>query len=345
MKPRSHAYELDPWLESLLACPRDKSLLTLEGDRSDGTFYCEEGHAFPLAAGLPVMLDPDEVETQWNTTATLKAVHEYRNGQSASPVPSYASDKHRNLDEAEVHPHVQDIITATCGNLYRQMRGKMRRYPIPDLRLEPGRGRIFLDVGSNWGRWCVAAARMGYMPVGIDPAIEAAFAAREVARQLGIRAVFLVGDGRYLPFRANTVDVGFSYSVLQHLSKSNASRVLRELSQVVRPGGEVVVQMPNAFGLRSSYHLARRAFREGDGFEVRYWTPRELTREFTRAIGESNLEIDGFFGLGVQPSDKELMPAHYRAVVTASELLRKMSHGLPVLKYVADSLYVRARVE
>ena len=29
-------------------------------------------------------------------------------------------------------------------------------YPIPELRLPPGDGRSFLEVGCNWGRWCVA---------------------------------------------------------------------------------------------------------------------------------------------------------------------------------------------
>ncbi len=57
---------------------------------------------------------------------------------------------------------LQDVIAATCGNLYRHLIGNVRRYPIPELRLPEGGGRRFLEVGCNWGRWCVSARRRGF---------------------------------------------------------------------------------------------------------------------------------------------------------------------------------------
>jgi hypothetical protein len=38
--------------------------------------------------------------------------------------------------------------------------------------------------------------------------------------------------------------------------------------------------MPNCFGIRCLYDQARRGFREGRDFDVRYWMPAELNSIF-----------------------------------------------------------------
>ena len=68
-----------------------------------------------------------------------------------------------------IDPFVQEVIGATCGRLYEHLIADLPEYPIPELRLPPGEGRSFLEVGSNWGRWCVAAARRGYAADGDRP--------------------------------------------------------------------------------------------------------------------------------------------------------------------------------
>jgi SAM-dependent methyltransferase len=235
---------------------------------------------------------------------------------------------------------VQNIIAATNGLLYIRLVGKLTDYPIPYLRLPPGDGKRFLEIGCNWGRWCVAAARMGYCPVGIDPSLKGIRAARHVAQQLGIEAHYVVADGRYLPFAGGTFDQIFSYSVLQHLSKENARRTLREVARALHPTGGFLVQMPNCFGIRCLYHQARRGFRQGRDFDVRYWTPRELASTFRAIFGSARIFVDGFFSLNPQISDVSFLPWKYRTVVYASETLRKISGILSPLTYVADSLYV-----
>src|SRR5205085_11693298 len=67
----------------------------------------------------------------------------------------------------------EKLIASTSGFLYKSIREGLPRYPIPDLRLPPGRGERFLDVGSSWGRWSVAAARKGYAPVSLAPSLGA----------------------------------------------------------------------------------------------------------------------------------------------------------------------------
>lgn len=237
----------------------------------------------------------------------------------------------------QVDPYVAELIIGTHGNLYRRLAEGMPRYPIPDFPLPPGKGELLLDIGCNWGRWSIAAARAAYRVVGVDPSFEAIVAAGRIARQLGVQAEYVVADARRLPFPDGAFDVVFSYGVLQHFSKEDVRTAVAEIARVLRPGGTSWVQMPNAIALRSAYQLARRGFREGSRFEVRYWRPGEL-REVFGAIGPTKLSTDGFFTLNPQTSDLDLLPRHFRALVRASEALKR----LRVPTAVADSVNVRS---
>jgi len=247
-----------------------------------------------------------------------------------------------HIQPGEIDPFVQTNIGATNGSFYRHLVGRLTEYPIPNLPLAEGHGKSFLEIGCSWGRWCVSAARKGYHPTGIDPSLKGIRAAQRVAQQLGIAAHYLVADGRALPFPDTSFDQIFSYSVLQHLSKSNARGALRDIRRILRPEGNCLVQMPNVFGIRCLYHQARRGFRTTRDFEVRYWTVRELISAFQEEIGPAQVFVDGYFSLNPQISDIRFMPVRYRALVHISEALRNSSKLFRPLVYVADSLYVSA---
>jgi SAM-dependent methyltransferase/uncharacterized protein YbaR (Trm112 family) len=313
-------------LLDLLVCPRDHAAL----EERDQHLLCPSGHRYPIVEGFPILLLPEAVQTHLEGTRSLRAA---ASGES-SP------EQRRNPAPDGIDPFVQHIIAATNGMLYIGLVDKLTEYPIPHLRLPPGVGKLFLEIGCNWGRWCLAAARMGYRPVGIDPSLKGIRSARRVAQQLGIEAHYVVADGRYLPFAQGTFDQVFSYSVLQHLSKENARLTLQESARVLHSEGGFLMQMPNCFGIRCLYHQARRGFGEGRDFDVRYWSPRELASTFAAAFGSARVFVDGFFSLNPQISDVNLFPLKYRAVVYASEALRVFSEKIFPLTYVADSLYV-----
>jgi SAM-dependent methyltransferase len=302
-----------------LVCPRDRGALEPDG----GELVCPVGHRYPLVDGIPVLLVEEDSPTHAACRVSLDR---------------------RKLDD-DPEGMIQDVIAATCGNLYRPLIGRVREYPIPDLRLPPGEGRLFLEVGCNWGRWCVSAARRGYRVVGVDPSLPAVRAARAVAERLGARAEYVVADARRLPFADASFDVVFSYSVFQHFARPDAVASFDEIGRVLRPGGASLVQMANAWGARSLWNqLRERRFREPRTlFDVRYWGPRELVLELTRSVGETSLAVDGFLTLNPQPADLDLLPRRYRALVRTSEALRRLSARIPFLTYAADSLYVSSR--
>jgi 2-polyprenyl-3-methyl-5-hydroxy-6-metoxy-1,4-benzoquinol methylase len=243
-------------------------------------------------------------------------------------------------NDAVIDEHVRRSIVKTHGNLYRG--AALTRYPIPPFPLGPGEGRALLDIGCNWGRWTLAAARAGYRATGIDPSRKAVEAARRVAEQLDLDAEYVVGDARELSLADGSFDVVFSYSVLQHLAKEDVRRVIAELRRVLRPGGQAWIEMPNA---RGPLNVARRLARGSAapiGTDVRYWTPAEL-REAFGALGRVELAADGFLTINPQPADLDLLPVRSRVVVRVSEALRRASERAPFLVGVADSLVVKVQ--
>jgi SAM-dependent methyltransferase len=316
---------LPDWVITRLACPRDKQALHFAGD----VVRCTSGHVFPVRDNIPILLLDDVPHPHEAATHALKEGDEperYRVG-------------------GRIDPFVQEAIGATGGYLYAGLAGRLTEYPIPELRMPAGDGRTFLDLGCSWGRWTIAAARLGYRAVGIDPSINAIRAARRVAKQLGIDAGYIVADARYLPFSGASLDAVFSYSVLQHVPKTDVHQALREIRRTLTIGGESLIQLPNALGLRSLYHQIRRGLREPRAFEVRYWTVGELERAFSASIGPTEITVDGFFSLNPQARDAPLLPLGARIVVHASETLRRVADAVPALTYVADSLYMKSRKE
>ncbi len=338
---------MDRWYLDNLVCPRDHNRLEAVSDK----LACAEGHAYPVVDGVPVMLLDDQSQTIAAAEKTLEQAaglsdqnqmpELYLESLSISEIQKKGIAQLARNGDCKIDPVVAYMIGATNGNLYSHMIGKLESYPIPELRLPPGDGQLFLDVGCNWGRWSVAAAQKGYNVVGIDPQLGAVMAARRVSRDLGLSNKYVVADARYLPFAASSFDKVFSYSVLQHLSKENVETAVSEIARALKPEGLSLVQMPTPFGVRTLYNQARRRFREAYGFEVRFWTIPSLRRLFSR-IGKTRISVDCYFGTGIQTSDQHLMPAKLKMVIAASEALRKASRFARPLIYVADSVYVHS---
>lgn len=334
---------LDPRLTVLLACPVDGSPLRWD----DGCLISGHGRRFPVIDGVPVLFHPD-------ANNSIPAMARSRAACSASVDPLRLDtldvhEQHRAVladavasSDGKIDPVVSQMVAATGGNLYRHLVGRLPRYPIPDFPMKHDQGKRLLDLGCNWGRWCFAAAKEGFFPIGIDPQLGAVLAAKRVASQLGINALFVCGDARHLPFRVEAFDAVFSYSVLQHLPPNDVNACLSAAARVLKPGGEMMVQMPGKLGPRNLLQQARRGFREASGFEVRYWSIGSLKRLFTERIGKTRIDIEGFFGIGLLRSDADLLQKRHRLVLAASEMLKKLLNPLPGANHLADSVYVRS---
>jgi SAM-dependent methyltransferase len=315
-----------------LACPTDREPLVLA---APGVLRCPRGHEHPLVGDVPVLFDRDVPDTHPYFEESRRAGQIAREGNLPEAVA---------LGDGEIDPFVQQEIVKTNGILYKGVLGGLARYPIPEIPLpETADGLRLLDIGCNWGRWSIAASRRGYQAIGIDPGIAGIQAAQRVSRALGQSPGFVVGDGRRLPFPDGSFDVVFSYSVLQHFSKDDAKASIREAARVTKPGGRVLIQLANLFGVRQLYNQARDTLRhEQNPFRVRRWTPAEMLSTFRQLVGPARLTADGFFSLNAQASDADMLRGFPRTVIRASQALKSVSARVPALALAADSVFIDA---
>ena len=155
-------------------------------------------------------------------------------------------------------------------------------------------GKHLLEIGAAQGHFMEAARDAGFAPVGVEPAPETA---RSNARRTGLPVH--AGFVQDAPLSAASFDVACLWHVLEHIPEP--AGVLDRLRTVLRPGGVLCLEVPNAAGVDACrgglnwppldlrHHVAHygppslRRLLEGAGFAVThcasfpasaYFTPR-----------------------------------------------------------------------
>jgi ubiquinone/menaquinone biosynthesis C-methylase UbiE/uncharacterized protein YbaR (Trm112 family) len=331
-------------LLEILGCPRDGSDLRIEG----GALCCAQRHVYPVVNGIPVFLLSEKEQTIGIAQASLVAA------QSLVGAPLFVdtigvSDEEKQAIEKKwegganaIDPVISYLVGATSGHGYKDLIGQMTTYPIPNIPLPCGDGRMLLDVGSNWGRWSVSAARKGWQVTALDPSLGALLAAKRAFANEKLEIDFVCGDARFMPFKANRFSAVFSYSVIQHFSESDAARAIAEIGRLLASGGEAKIQMANVHGFRSIYMRTRKNYLSGGKFRVRYWSLPTLKKVFTEKIGPTTISAEAFGGLGLLAEDWWIVNGKTKVLIVISLLLRKISRLAPVLVRFADSVFLSA---
>jgi 2-polyprenyl-3-methyl-5-hydroxy-6-metoxy-1,4-benzoquinol methylase len=155
-------------------------------------------------------------------------------------------------------------------------------------RLRPPPGRL-LDVGCGWGFFLAEARACGWEPFGLEPLPGPAIHARVAAG-----ATVVADTLRDNTFARETFDVVTSFQVFEHLP--DPADVLAKIVGLLRPGGLVLIEVPNIatwsvrlLGRRHRHFVADHlnffsaetlgALMERAGLEVadRYWPARAMT--------------------------------------------------------------------
>jgi SAM-dependent methyltransferase len=145
-----------------------------------------------------------------------------------------------------------------------------------------------LDVGCGIGMYTAAFSRYTDHAFGVEIEFERARDARQHVTRIS-QAV-----GEALPFSANSFDVVFSHEVLEHVDFDQICAA--EMVRVTRPGGHIVLFVPNRFYLfethgvywRGKYHFGNKplvnwlpnGLRNRLAPHVRAYTGRALRRLF-----------------------------------------------------------------
>jgi uncharacterized protein YbaR (Trm112 family) len=340
---------IDPRLIDIMECPRCHSELQLDAAR----LCCMSGHEYPVVNGVPVFLLPEKTQTIGIAKNSYDVAQCDGNGplyvetlglsaiERASIEKRWAEkgNGNGNGNGNGIDPAIAYLIGATCGLGYVKLIGKVTTYPIPRIPINEGSGELLLDLGCNWGRWSISAARKGWCVVGIDPSLGAIMAARRAFKNER-DVMFVCGDARFLPFRAKTFVRVFSYSVVQHFAEIDATVALAEVGRVLDRNGVSTIQMAHRKGIRSTYIRVRRGYLSGDIFRVRYWSLSQMRRTFTKEIGPSRLIPEAFGGLGLLGEDWKMVSARAKILIFISTTLKAIARIVKPLIYIADSVYV-----
>jgi SAM-dependent methyltransferase len=130
-------------------------------------------------------------------------------------------------------------------------------------------GKWVLDFGCGKGRHSAMLSRLGFHVAAIDPQMHDYWGK--------INATFYLGDDKNLPnFKAGDFDLALCFLVL-YLIEDNES-VLKQLHRLLKPGGYLVLQVPNKDNL-----WTRRTGRYLNSYEPikRYYSIKEVTQLLT----------------------------------------------------------------
>ena len=154
-------------------------------------------------------------------------------------------------------------------------------------------GTTVLDVGCGHGMHALKAARRCRQVIGLDADRPALGIARRVARADGIdNAAFLAADVEQpLPVRGGWADTVLCLDVLEHVYARD--RLLREMRAALRPGGTLLLAVPNR-----ATSWKRRLERAG----LFAYSDPDHKIEYTLPELEAELARNGFRILELHPS-------------------------------------------
>ncbi|MGH2829308.1 MAG: class I SAM-dependent methyltransferase, partial [Actinomycetota bacterium] len=212
------------------------------------------------------------------------------------------------------YQHMSDIVFNLNGQrsrvrVFEHVIGYlMRRHPAP--------GRI-LDVGCFTGTLLEVAAGRGWEPWGVEINKVASGYARD---QLGYRVHTGLLHDAALP--GDHFDAVAATDTIEHLIDPLGS--LREIHRVLKPGGHVVLTVPNARMQVPKENLKKRLGR-GRGLvigglaHINHFTPQSI-RRILRGVGFDGIEIHCSIPEGQQTAKVDRAK---RAYVAAAEALRR----------------------
>lgn len=195
------------------------------------------------------------------------------------------------------------------------------RMAVVSRLLGPNPGRV-IDCGMGPGRLLVELERRGWSVAGVDVSGEMVARARE--RLPKAAGQLLQASVESLPFASESFDAAVSTGVLEYVE--SVPRALAEVVRVLRPGGLLVVGMPNPRALHTVWrhrvlYPAVRAIkaRLEIGLPMPLHRPGLLSlRRFEEIAGYAGLEVERieYIALPIPAPLRRVLPSRAAPIVT-----------------------------
>jgi ubiquinone/menaquinone biosynthesis C-methylase UbiE len=135
---------------------------------------------------------------------------------------------------------------------------------------------VFLEVGAGDCALPLLVAPMVRMAYGLD-------VSNELIKGLPVSDRFqvLLAKGLEVPLPDESVDLVFSYQVMEHIHPDDVIDQLRDIYRVIKPGGSYYCITPNR--LYGPHDISRGFDREATGLHLKEYTITDLLRLFRDA--------------------------------------------------------------
>jgi ubiquinone/menaquinone biosynthesis C-methylase UbiE len=141
---------------------------------------------------------------------------------------------------------------------------------------------MVLEIGSGGGIDSAEFGRHGAQVISLDFTKTATRTTQGTLVEAGVVPRVVRASAEALPFRDASFDCTYSFGVLHHLP--NVDAVVREISRVLKPDGQVICMLYNKDSLLYAYSIL--FLHKGEGSEeelLRRYSERNLNCPYTRA--------------------------------------------------------------
>lgn len=238
---------------------------------------------------------------------------------------------------------VQQQIAATNGIHYVDLIGKLKKFPNYEIPIKKVKNGIMLDIGNGWGRWLIAGAKKGYIPIGIDFRYEFCDSSIKNLKYNKLSGYSIVADLKSLPFKENIFDFVWSFSVIQHTHYDRLKSCLHHINRILNHDGKAKLEFPNLNGIRNYFKHVKNEHIESNNYNswnVRYYSIKKYKSLFLEYFKNFNFETHSFLGIGILKDDLKYVSFKNKIFVFISLISTFISKNLPFLKYFSDSIYI-----
>jgi len=185
-------------------------------------------------------------------------------------------------------------------------------------KMPDGQGHLALDVGAGRGRYTKLLCDKGYEVVctDINPEMLGIIAKR------GIPSKRYVADAENLPFESEHFDLVTAMDITMHIH--NTEKLLREIHRVLKPSGELFVNISNG---KSLYTLwTKKLNPKFRALQKNYLRKNFTPHEFKNLLNDSGFRILSEHGHGVV-SPLSLLP-EWKGKIMPVNVAKYMSKNL-----------------
>ena len=134
---------------------------------------------------------------------------------------------------------------------------------------------IFMEVGPGDCSFSFEVARRVRQVFAIDVSTEISKSATQPAN-----FHLLISDGSSISLQGDSVDVAYSYQLMEHLHPDDALEQVRSILHVLAPGGRYVCISPNR--ITGPHDISKYFDRIATGFHLKEYTATELVALFIK---------------------------------------------------------------